>query len=286
MPLKQLHPDPGNPADDTTTIDIIAVHGLNPRSKADDEHAWDTWRTPAGPKGRLWLRDDLPRHLPDARIFLYQYNSTAVYGKDRSTFVDKANAFLESIRLKRKGHEQRPLLLLGHSLGGLLIKQALINAFNNEKYEQVRLATRGLAFFATPHDGGSKTLVSIGSVAAKIATGLGFQKGDNILETLDNGSLFADLMHEHWKQRLLDFDIVSFWGTLDQIVSKESSSFGLPGNRENVVSLEADHSGVCKFGDGETDRDNFEYVLGNIRDLVENALKISMLNSITPVAIF
>ncbi|KAI0542077.1 hypothetical protein GGR58DRAFT_453892 [Xylaria digitata] len=285
MPLRQLHPEPGSTADDTATIDIIAVHGLNPRSKADSEHAWDTWRTPAGSAGRLWLRDDLSRHLPYSRIFLYQYNSTAVYGKDRSTFVDKANAFLESVRLKRKGREQKPLLLLGHSLGGLLIKQALINAFNNEKYEQVRLATKGLAFFATPHDGGNKTLISIGSVAAKIAIGLGFQKGDNILEALDNRSLFTDLMHEHWKQRLLDFNIVSFWGTLDEIVPKESSSFGLPGNRENVVALEADHSGVCKFGDSETDRDNFECVLGNIKDLVENAFSISKLSNLTPVVL-
>ncbi|KAI1172154.1 hypothetical protein F4777DRAFT_524116 [Nemania sp. FL0916] len=274
MPLRQLHPEPNNDADDTTnTIDIIAVHGLNPRSKKDSDHAWDTWRTPAGPAGRLWLRDDLPQQLPEARIFLYQYNSTTVYGKDKSTFVDKANAFLESIRLKRRGHDERPLLLLGHSLGGILIKQALINAFNNNKYEQIRLATRGLAFFATPHDGGNATLVGIGSVAAKIAISLGFQKGDNILETLDSGSLFTDLMHEHWKHRLLDFNIVSFWGTFDQILPKESSRFGLPGDRENVVALEADHSGICRFGDTDTDQDNLERVLGNIRDPVENAVK-------------
>jgi hypothetical protein len=25
-----------------TTLSIIAVHGLNPRSKKDDVHAWDT----------------------------------------------------------------------------------------------------------------------------------------------------------------------------------------------------------------------------------------------------
>jgi hypothetical protein len=28
-------------------------HGLNPRSKNDADHAWDTWRTPAGREGRL-----------------------------------------------------------------------------------------------------------------------------------------------------------------------------------------------------------------------------------------
>jgi hypothetical protein len=72
-----------------TTSSIIAVHGLNPRSKKDTDHAWDTWRTPPGPQGRLWLRDDLPQYIPEPRIFLYEYNSTAVYGKDRDTFNGK-----------------------------------------------------------------------------------------------------------------------------------------------------------------------------------------------------
>lgn len=43
---------------------IVAVHGLNPHSKPDEQHAWDTWRKPAGPAGRLWLRDDLPKVAP------------------------------------------------------------------------------------------------------------------------------------------------------------------------------------------------------------------------------
>lgn len=232
QPLRQLYPDPASTSDDTAKVEyvtrpsyvslltissIFAVHGLNPRSKKDTDHAWDTWRTPSGPQGRLWLRDDLPQCAPESRIFLYEYNSTAVYGKDKGTFMDKADAFLEAIRVKRKGMEQRPVLLLGHSLGGLLIKQALINAHNNEKYEHIKTAAKGLAFFATPHDGGNKTLVSIGGVAAKIAIHLGFQKGDDILETLDNRSIFSDIMQNQWKQRLLEYDIVSFWGTLDDV---------------------------------------------------------------------
>ena len=100
-----------------TVSRIIAVHGLNPRSKNDRDHAWDTWRKPPGPQGRLWLRDDLPRHVPETRIFLYGYNSTAVYGKDRDTFIGKANELLEAIRIERDGMESRPILLLGHSMG-------------------------------------------------------------------------------------------------------------------------------------------------------------------------
>lgn len=85
-----------------------------------------------------------------------------MYGKDRSTFIDKANELLEAIRTERDNVETRPILLLGHSMGGLLIKQALINAHNNLKYTLIKDATTRLAFFATPHHGGDSMLVSLG----------------------------------------------------------------------------------------------------------------------------
>lgn len=117
------------------------MHGLNPRSKNDADHARDTWQKPTGPQGHLWLRDDLPKQLPEARIFLYEYNSTAVFGKDKSTFIDKANELLEAIRIKRDATGDRPLILLGHSLGGLLVEQALVNAHSNPKYKHIKDAT-------------------------------------------------------------------------------------------------------------------------------------------------
>ncbi|SPO06474.1 uncharacterized protein DNG_09164 [Cephalotrichum gorgonifer] len=231
-PLRQLHPDPNSTAaSPAAKVDIIAVHGLNPRGKSDPDHAWDTWRTPSGPNGRLWLRDDLPQHFPESRIFLYQYNATA---------------------------------------------QALINAHNNRKYTRIKDATTGLAFFATPHNGSDHALVSLGSTAATIASTLGFQKGDDVIETLKSGSIFSDIMQNHWRQQLLQYDIVSFWGALDDYVPRESARFGLPGDHENIVKLDADHRGVCKFGPSEEDQDNFELVLGNVQDLYEGALTRDM----------
>jgi hypothetical protein len=49
-----------------------------------------------------------------------------------------------------------------------------------------------------------------------------------------------------------------------------------------VVKLNADHRQVCKFGDCQTDRDNFELVRSNIQDLYKNALKLRELNA-TPL---
>ncbi|KAJ5771963.1 hypothetical protein N7520_002492 [Penicillium odoratum] len=256
MPLRQLHPDPAAETTkqiDTAKVDIIAVHGLNPLNKAEADHAWDTWRTPSGEKGRLWL---------------------LVYGKDQGTFIDKANDLLEAIRTKRKRAESRPILFLGHSMGGLLIKQALINAHNNnnQSHKSIKEAATGLAFFATPHSGGNGILIGFGNVPARIAEFLGYKK-HNVLETLKKGSIFSDGMHEQWRHQLEKYSIISFWGSKDTVVSRDSSRFNLPGDRENIVMLIADHSTVCKFGPSQPDQDNLERVLSNIVDIYEAALK-------------
>jgi predicted alpha/beta hydrolase len=104
---------------------------------------------------------------------------------------------LKAIRIERDDIESRPILFLGHSIGGLLIKQTLINAHNNPKYTPIKDATTGLVFFATPHHRGDWMLVSLGGVVTKIATAVGFQKGDDVLKTLKNGSIFSEIMQEH-----------------------------------------------------------------------------------------
>jgi hypothetical protein len=187
-------------------------------------------------------------------------------------------------------------------MGGLLIKQALINAHNNRKYTPIKNATTGLAFFATPHHGGDWKLVSLGGVATKVATAMGFQKGDDVLETLKKGSIFSEIMEEHWRHRLLEYDIISFWGARDnvsigscskpgafvnciacQIVPPESARFAMPGDHEHIVKLNADHSSVCKFGPSQTDQDNFKLVRANIKDLYDNALKKCELSAIPSI---
>jgi hypothetical protein len=47
----------------------------------------------------------------------------------------------------------------------------------------------------------------------------------------------------------------------------------MPGDREHIVQLNADHTRLCKFGFSQTDQDNFKLVGTNIRDLCRNAIK-------------
>lgn len=69
----------------------------------------------------------------------------------------------------------------------------------------------GLVFFGTPHRGGNNTLVGLGSAAARIARLLGAQSSKDIEKTLQNGSLFSQILRFQWKEQLLNYKIVSFW---------------------------------------------------------------------------
>ncbi|KAH8621494.1 alpha/beta-Hydrolase [Alternaria alternata] len=242
---------------------IIAVHGLNPRSSSS--HAADTWEK----EGHSWLKESLPKLTPNARIWMYSYNSTVVYGKDKSSFVQKADEFLERIRVKRIEDPKRPLVLIGHSLGGLLLEQALVNAHNNPKYTHIKDATAGLAFFATPHNGGNPKLLTLGNITSKIARGTGFEQNKDVLETLKDDSIFTGILQEHRSP--------ADGSLLRKIVSDKSAKFGtLPGNVENVVKLAGGHSDICRFNPkDDVDADNLELVLCNIKELYDIALRES-----------
>ena len=59
---------------------------------------------------------------------------------------------------------------------------------------------------------------------------------------------------------------------------RESAQFGMPGDKEHVVKLMADHRSVCKFGPSQVDQDNFKIVWSNTRELYEKALKKALEN--------
>lgn len=98
-----------------------------------------------------------------------------------------------------------------------MIKQGIIRAYDNPRYENTQLSVKGLVFFATPHNGGAEPYVTLGNVAANIARTLGTQKSDNIIKTLQQGNLFSDLVQDLFRHRLLDCPIVSFWGEHDRV---------------------------------------------------------------------
>ena len=98
-------------------VDIIAITGLA-------GHAFGSWA--ASP--HMWLRDFLSEDLPRARILLYGYDSNLAGSQSKNILTDLSSNFVVKLHTMRSlsRSELRPIVLLGHSLGCLIIKDALI----------------------------------------------------------------------------------------------------------------------------------------------------------------
>lgn len=61
--------------------------------------------------------------------------------------------------------------------------------------------------------------------------------------------------------------------TKHQIVPRESATIGLPGDVEEILGLDTDHSGLCKFDlSNEDDKGVYEVVSNGVTEVYEAAI--------------
>ncbi|WYZ39718.1 hypothetical protein EsH8_IV_000059 [Colletotrichum jinshuiense] len=129
-------------------VDIIAVPGLG-------SHPLGSWKAPNGDD--VWLRDFLPEDIPNVRILLYGYDTMMPGSLSKQSIEDLGGALLEQIIAFRERDKTscRPIVFIGHSLGGLLIKEALVRAYRKSHDANFRFfqACYGLLFFGVPNLG-------------------------------------------------------------------------------------------------------------------------------------
>ena len=197
--LRQVYPVDTNDTD--AEVDVIAVHGLDPLN--NPLHAIQTW---SAPNGNLWLRDFLPERKPRIRVLLYGYNSSAVFHASATGINGAAENLLDYLRLERRQDPKRPIVWVSHSLGGIVVKKAIINAYiSGNYYESIHNATRGVVFFGTPHRGGN--LATLGDRMAKICRVVSGDVRNNIMEALRTDSMFAGDINKDFARRAMALEL-------------------------------------------------------------------------------
>lgn len=102
-------------------VDVVAISGLG-------GHAFGSFKQ----RGRdyMWLRDALPYDLtventdrPMARVMIYGYESTVAQSRSIQNLEDLATSFHSSLLALANAPVIRPIILIAHSLGGLIAKQ-------------------------------------------------------------------------------------------------------------------------------------------------------------------
>ncbi|KAH6855886.1 WD40-repeat-containing domain protein [Chaetomium sp. MPI-CAGE-AT-0009] len=261
--LRLLHSPP------EPLIDFIFVHGLRGGSVK-------TW---CGSEDLqlFWPQAWLPRDpdLQNARIHSFGYNSD--WGDSKETSLD-LHDFGKSLlgemstspTLNNGG--QVPIILIGHSMGGLVIKKAYLLAQQDERTRSLAGRIRSMFFLATPHHGSdfanplnnllrATTILTPRQYVADIA------RNSAAIAAINNEfQIFADDLH-----------IWSFYETVKTrvginsalIVEKDSAVIGH--KNEIVNPTNADHRNICKF-DSPTNP-NYLFLRNSLVKAVEYVLR-------------
>ncbi|KAK3353544.1 hypothetical protein B0T25DRAFT_214835 [Lasiosphaeria hispida] len=116
------------PPPDDHKVDIVALSGLG-------GHAFGSFKERKGT--HMWLRDSLPYDLtrentgrPMARVMTYGYESSVVQSKNIQNLEDLATSLHNSLLALVGTPTIKPLILVAHSLGGLIVKQVSTTGYS------------------------------------------------------------------------------------------------------------------------------------------------------------
>ncbi|KAI0854712.1 hypothetical protein F4860DRAFT_522539 [Xylaria cubensis] len=178
---------------DETTVDIIAIHGLDTDSPR-------TWTYKKGDSEINWLERLLPADVKDARIYTYNWDAKVFNNAPVQTIFGHADRLLALIKANH-GTLSRPILFIASCFGGLVLAEAIIRAAQEgSPYRQVLQSTIGIVFLATPF---------AGTDVAREASWLVVVKG--IMGKDASGELIKDLekSHDKIRGRVQEFSLIA-----------------------------------------------------------------------------
>ncbi|KAB8207838.1 hypothetical protein BDV34DRAFT_223039 [Aspergillus parasiticus] len=267
-------------------FDIVFVHGLNVKGEAS--YARNAWTADVNRERIFWPGDLLPSSVPNVRVLLFAYNSSITRNSAIAGVKDHATTLMNLLILKRKESPERPLIFICHSLGGLVVKQALL--LEDPKFQETIKSTRGLVFFATPHRGATGDAVGVGFICADIVRAIQREGRNPLPELLQRDSPLADTLSRLFEVKLNQFNIISVYETRSMkpygiIVGKTSAVLDLP-KRETEIDIDRDHSTICKFPGPENPGykqfiGHLELMMDDIMDTEEETKKNELLQSLS-----
>ena len=166
----------------------------------------------------MWIRDALPHDLPGARILTYGYDTRLAENNNFQNLEDVALTFRASLRIALSGSPpDRPLIFIAHSLGGLVLKQALLQIASGDGVDRrIFESAYGILFFGVPNQG-----MDISSLLAMV----GRQPNLPFLTMLskDSGNLQGLVERFRTEFDFKDSEIISFYETCASRTARKNS---------------------------------------------------------------
>lgn len=234
-----------------------------------------------GVKGNkvFWPKDLLPIQYPNARILVYGYDSNVSKFMSGPTNENSIHShgkdLLFSLAASHKLDSR--LILIAHSLGGVVVKEMLANSASSTegRLRNVVSSTEAVIFLGTPHRG-SHDFAKVGDVARRIISAFGMKTHEGILNSLGLKTKDLERAQESffsvWDQ--YKFSVKTFQEGLGltgmnlglfgkKVVPDESSLLG--GFWERAETIQANHREMCRFTG--SDDPNYARICGEITSI-------------------
>ncbi|KAJ3890649.1 hypothetical protein GG344DRAFT_77642 [Lentinula edodes] len=232
-------------------VDIIAVHGLGstyPSSWTEKE------------SGVNFLRAFLPEDFPQARVLAFVYPSQPFSDPVHVDLKELGIRLLRALVDDRQGSsikKKRAIIFIGHSFGGLVIKQALVQAGSYNSGVQgmqndIIEATRGIIFLGTPHFG--SRYATLGLIRAWVShivggahTTLLYTLLEQSLELrrLNENFLAFPAIHKIRDNIICFFELKGEVGAFGRVVDEEYACI----DSFQRISCNSTHKGLNKFSE-------------------------------------
>lgn len=129
----------------TPSFDVVFVHGLS-------GDRYETWATTEGAFWPRWIADE----FGDGNVYLAGYDSGAFAGfllGAGASIQDLATTLIDG--LISRPRQAEALVLITHSLGGLVVKQMLRRCADSadSRFQNLASMVRAVVFLGTPHQG-------------------------------------------------------------------------------------------------------------------------------------
>ncbi|KAL9624980.1 MAG: hypothetical protein Q9160_000709 [Pyrenula sp. 1 TL-2023] len=282
------------PSSQAILADVVFVHGLQGHpektwattntSTTSDQHgnrksktsklrrifrkSQNAEDTSANPSVHYWPAELLPLDHGNVRVLTYGYDSHISRFFQGATNKDNISqhgrALLNAVNRCRSSCTSRPLVFVAHSLGGIIVKEALIEGQKQGVYDPAKDVSRhcpAIVFFGTPHRGSNAA--SWGLMLSRIAQAVMFDTNTAILTDLNpsSGSSKLEDIERDFNPFLKHMKIYTFqesvavtgFGPLsNKVVLGQSSAYN---NREfeYLDTIHANHMNMCRFQDADDD---------------------------------
>lgn len=103
----------------------------------------------------MWLRDHIPKALKGTRSIIYGYDTRLQNSRSFQTLQDLADSFVSKMRSAEfSSPSSRPLIFIAHSLGGIILKHAVVSMANSGPCQAHMLSkVRKALLFGVPNRG-------------------------------------------------------------------------------------------------------------------------------------